>query len=126
MQQGKGPFHSRDRMVMKKIVLAHDLAKLLPAKDSFLDRKTVTVIPARLNDDVLRICSSENVDLVVTRLDMPGIKCEDLFDTIRADPKMKGVSIILVCQDTLAQRERGKRCRANAVLTLPVSEHLLQ
>ena len=105
---------------MKKIVLAHDLTRLFPEKDSFLDRENVTVIPAYRNDDVLRICSSENVDLVVTKLDLPGIRSEELFETIRSDPKMQRISIILVCQDTLAQRERCRHCKANAVITLPV------
>ena len=111
---------------MKKVVIAKDLKRMFPEKDSFLDRANVSVIPAFMNDDILRICSTENVDLVVTQLDMPGIKCEDLFDSIRTDPKMQKVSIILICQNTLAQRERSRNCKVNAVLTMPVDAQLLQ
>lgn len=110
----------------KKIVLAKDLIRLFPQRESFLGRADITVIPAAMNDDVLRICSTEDIDLVVSKLDMPGLKCEDLFETIREDPKMQRVSIIIVCQDTLAQRERSKHCRANAVFTMPVDELQLE
>lgn len=111
---------------MKKIVLARDLARLFPEKGSFLDREDVAVIPASLNDDVLRICSSEHVDLIVTKLDLPGMKSEELFDAIRSDPRMQKVSIILLCRDTLAHRERSRHCRANAVMTIPADLQQLQ
>jgi hypothetical protein len=57
---------------------------------------------------------------------MPGIRCEELFDVIRTDPKMQKVSIILVCQNTLSQRERSRNCKVNTVLTMPIDEQLLQ
>jgi len=110
---------------MKKVVIAKDLARLFPEEGGALEQAGVTIIPVFMNDDILRICSAEHIDLIVTKLDLPGIRCEELFETIRADPRMRKVSIILVCQDTLVQRERGRNCRVNAVMTMPVTEQQL-
>ncbi len=110
---------------MKTVILAKGLERYFPDKDSFLARESVKVVTAAKNDDVLRDCLTSNVDLLVMTLDLPGISCDDLFSTIRSDPKLQKVSIIVVCPDTLAHRDRCKRYRANAVFTTPVDQHLL-
>jgi CheY-like chemotaxis protein len=110
---------------MKKILMAKDLRRLFPEHGSFLDRSDLKVFLASTNDETQRICMREAVDLIVIRLDMPGMKTEDLFEFIRANPELRKASIIIVCSDTLASRERCKRCRANAVLTTPVDPSIL-
>ncbi len=112
-------------MTMKKILVARELRNLLTEKNNFLERAGLTVFTASTNDDVLRIHKEENADLIVTQLDMPGIKTEELFTTIRSSEGLRDVSTILVCKDTLAHRERCKRCNANAVFTMPVDITLL-
>lgn len=110
---------------MKKVLLFKDLRRLFPEQGSFLDRTDVTVVPVSTADEVLRICSRDDVDLIVTQLDMPGTKSEVLFELIRKDPKGRKASIVMVCNDTLAHRERCKNCKANAVVTLPVDPLIL-
>jgi CheY-like chemotaxis protein len=110
---------------MKKVLLSKDLRRLFPEKGSFLDRQDLKVFLASTNDEAQRICMREEVDLIVTMIDMSGIPSEDLFEFIRAEPQLKKASIIMVCGDTLAQRERCKRCKANAVITLPVDPAIL-
>ena len=110
---------------MKKILIAKDLKVLFPEKDSFLERTDVKVFEAATNDEVLRIYNREKIDLIINQLDLPGMKSEDLFGIIRNSKELREVSIIIVCPDTLANRERCKQCRANAVLTLPVDPDVL-
>jgi DNA-binding response OmpR family regulator len=110
---------------MKKVILAKDLEGPFLGKDSFLNRADIKVFTAATNDDVLRISRKEEINLIVTQLDMPGIKSEDLFSIIRKSVELQKVSIIIICQDTLAQRERCKRSKANAVFTIPVDMDLL-
>ncbi len=111
---------------MKKLLIAKELRNLFAEQEAFLARTDLTVFTAETNDEAKRICAREEVDLIVTQLDMPGIRSEDLFEFIRMDPKLRKASIIMVCRDTLAFRERCKRCRANAVLTQPVDPDVLQ
>jgi CheY-like chemotaxis protein len=110
---------------MKKVILSKDLQRLFPEQGSFLDRTDVKVYPAGSNDEVWRIWEREEADLIVTQLDLPGMKSENLFELIRNDPKRRTTSVIMVCNDTLAHRERCKNCRVNAVLATPVEPAIL-
>ena len=110
---------------MKKILLADGLRDLFTEKGSFLDRADITLFTAATNDAALMIHERERVDLIVTKLDLPGTTIEDFFSALRNDEELRKVSTIIVCNDTLAQRERCKRCRANAVFTMPVDTAML-
>lgn len=110
---------------MKKVLLANGLKGLFTEKGSFLDRADIAVFTAATNDEALEIHSKEHVDLIVTQLDMPGIRIEDLFRTIRNDQELRKVSTIIIYKDTLAHRGRCKQCRPNASFTVPVDTTLL-
>jgi len=110
---------------MKKILLAEDLKGLFKANSSFLDRADIKVFTAATNAEVLKVHREHEVDLIVTQLDMPGIRSEELFNVIRKRGELREVSSILICEDTLANRERCKQCGANAVFTMPVDTALL-
>ncbi|HWR73604.1 MAG TPA: PilZ domain-containing protein [Nitrospirota bacterium] len=110
---------------MKKVLLAKGLQYLFMEKSSFLDRADIQVFIAASNGEMLKIHRKEAVDLIITELDMPGISSEDLFSTIRKWKELRGVSSIIICEDTLAHRERCKQCRANAVFPIPVDPAML-
>ncbi len=110
---------------MKKVLLANDLKSLFMESNSFLDRADIRLFTAHSNDEVMKIHRKEKVDLIVTQLDMPGIKSEELFNIIRNSEELRAVSTIIICKDTLDHRERCKQCSANAVFTLPVDAVLL-
>ncbi len=110
---------------MKKIIVAKDAINLLSEKNNYLERADIMVFPAATTNDVLRMHRLENADLIITQLDMPGIKTEELFTIIRESEELRDVSTIIICKDTLAHRERSKRCNANAFFTMPVDEALL-
>src|SRR5512147_528266 len=105
---------------MKKILLADGLRDLFAESGGFLYRADIVLFTAATNDEALMIHERERVDLIVTRLDLPGTATEGFFSAIRADEELRRVSTIIICKDTLAQRERCKQCRANAVFTMPV------
>jgi CheY-like chemotaxis protein len=110
---------------MKKVLIANGLRDLFREKSSFLDRAEIKMFTAAANDEVLNICRKEEIDLIVTVLDAPGMRSEDLFRIIKTSKELRAVSTIIVCEDTLANRERCKQCRPNAVVTLPVDPLLL-
>jgi len=110
---------------MKRVLIAEDLKGHFLEKGSFFNRAEIAVATAGTNDEILKVCTAEAVDLIVTQLDLPGIRTEDLFHVIRGSRSLKGISTILCCVDTLANRERCKQCGPNAVITLPVDPALL-
>ncbi len=111
---------------MKKMLIAQDLRSVLPERGSILDRADLKVFTAATNDEVKAICIREKVDIIMTGLDMPGARSEDIFQLIRMEPALRHASIIVACQDTLANRERCRLCRVNAVLIQPVDPESLQ
>jgi response regulator RpfG family c-di-GMP phosphodiesterase len=110
---------------MKRVLIANDIRDLFTGNNSFLDREDIAVFVAATNDDILKIHREERVDVIITQLDMPGIKTEDLFNIIRGSKEVRSVSTIILCKDTLAHRERCKQCTPNVVFTIPVDTALL-
>jgi len=110
---------------MKKVLLAQELKKPIAEKSSFLERAGVVVFTAATNDDILKVHKKEKVDLIVSKLELPGMKSEELFSLIRKSKELTEVSVILICKDTLAHRERISQCKPNAFFTMPVKPVLL-
>ncbi len=105
---------------MKKILIARDLHVLLEQNKTFLNRTDVKAFVADTSDDALRMHRTERADLIITRIDLPGMSCEQFCSQIRADETLRTVSIILVSPNTSAALGRCAECRANAVLLQPV------
>ena len=105
---------------MKKVLLTEDLKSLLLKKSSFLDRADIKVFTAATNGELLKNHREVKADLIVTELDLPGVRSEEIFSLIRKSSELRQVSVIIVCTDTLANRERCKLCGANEVFPLPV------
>ena len=110
---------------MKKVLLTNDIKKLFIDQSNFLDRSDIAVFTASTNAEVLKVHRKENVDLIVSQLETPGINSEKVFETIRENEELRKVSVIIICKDTLAHRERCKLINANAVFTFPVDLALL-
>jgi CheY-like chemotaxis protein len=105
---------------MKKVLLANNVKEFLSGKVSFLDRADIAVYTAASNAELLKIHREEEADLIVTVLDMPGVRSEEVFRVIRQNAELRQVSVIIIGEDTLANRERLKKCGANDVFTHPV------
>ena len=111
---------------MKKILIANDLKKHLAASSSFLNDADISVYAAATNDELLSLHREEKANLIITHLEMPGIKNVDLFRIIRNNKDLRDVSVIMICKGNLANRELCKQCGANAIITLPVDTDLLR
>lgn len=110
---------------MKKVLIANDLKHLFMEKDSFLNREDITIFTAETNDEALKIHIEEKVDLIVTKLDQPGLRSEELFKIINQSRELREVLTIVIRDSTLFHRERCKRCGAHAVFTNPIDIALL-
>lgn len=111
---------------MKKVLISKDLKNLYLDENSFLERTDLMVFTASTNDEVLKIHKREKVTLIIMQLDMPGMKAKELFDTIRQSERLRDVSVIIICKDTLAHRGECRHLGASAVFTLPIDTTLLQ
>jgi DNA-binding response OmpR family regulator len=110
---------------MKKIIIVDQIRHSLAQETNFLERRDVKVFAANSNDEVLKIHSTEKADLIITIFNLPGMSTADLCSLIRTVPNMRMVSMIIYSSDKEKDIALSERCRANAVMTLPVNAALL-
>ncbi len=108
---------------MKKILIDGWLYSGISKNGNIMDRADVKVYTGTTNDELLSLHRKEKVNLIIARLDAPGMPCESLFDEIRNDGSLRTVSVILYCTDK--NMARAERCAPNAIMTLPVNTALL-
>ena len=111
-------------MSLKKVLISEDLQPILLQQNA-LTRSNIAVFLAASNDEILKIHFQEKVNLIVTRLDMPGLRTSELFTIIRQTPDLQHVSILMLRDDTIGQRELSKQCKCNAVMVMPVAADVL-
>jgi DNA-binding response OmpR family regulator len=111
---------------MKKILFSKDLIPIMMQGENMLNRADIKVFAAATTDDILKIHIEETLNLIVTRLDLPGTRSEAIFDIIWQSHNLKKVHLIMICEDSAPHRARCKRCVAHSVLTSPVDPGLLQ
>ena len=110
---------------MKKIIVADQIKRSLERQTDFLGRQDIKVFTACSNEEVLQIHSTEKVDLIITFFRLPGMSTADLCSLIRTVRNLRSVSMIIYCSDDEKDIAMSERCRANAVMTLPVDASLL-
>jgi DNA-binding response OmpR family regulator len=110
---------------MKTIIIVKDLYAFLWQDATFLNREDIRVFVASTNDEALTIHRAEQVDLIVTKFDLPGLPTEEFCSLVREDEVLRTVSLIITCPDRADSIQVSSRCRANAVLLEPVYPDLL-
>jgi DNA-binding response OmpR family regulator len=103
---------------MKKILVTNNVMTIIEKEKGFFNREGIKLLSAATTDNVLSIHRTERVDIIIAELHTPGMKIEELCSAIRSDKEF--VSMIILCPDNAADIEKSARCKANAVLTLPV------
>jgi two-component system chemotaxis response regulator CheY len=110
---------------MKKIIIADQIKHSLERETNFLQRPDIKVFTAYSNEEVLKIHGTEKVDLIITLFHLPGMNTADLCSQIRTIRNLRSVSMIICSSDEEKDITLSERCRANAVMTLPVNAALL-
>jgi len=110
---------------MKKVLIANDLKRLFRGSHDFLERADVTLYSAETSDELLGIHRKEHADVIIAKLEMRGMRLEELFAIIMKTPDLREVGSLIVCEDTLVNRNRCKRCNVNMVFTEPVDVPML-
>jgi two-component system chemotaxis response regulator CheY len=110
---------------MKKIIIADQIKHSLEQQTNFLQKPNIKVFTAHSNEEVLKIHSAEKVDLIISLFHLPGMSTADLCSLIRTIQNLRSVSLIIYSSDEEKDIAMSERCRANAVMTLPVNAALL-
>jgi CheY-like chemotaxis protein len=112
---------------VKKILVVSKDDVSLRRERNVLNRSDIKVLTVISCKEALDIHKTENVDLIIIDLDMPEMSGEEFCSVIRAEEKLKSVSILIVCKNEPFDLERVSGSKANAFVTKPiVSSEFLQ
>jgi len=111
---------------MPKVLFSKDLIPVMMQGENLLNRADMMVFTAATTDDILKIHIEQNLNLMVTMLDLPGTSCEAIFDIIWQSQSLKEVRVIMICEDNVSHRARCKQCGAHYVLAMPVDPGLVR
>ena len=114
-----------DNRVVKKVLIVENSRPLLEQEQSILSNRNLQVFTAASGQEALVIHKNEKVDLIVSRLDMPGTSGDSLCSLVRNDDTLKKVSFIMVCDNTPGDLERCQKCGANSYVIRPVDPAVL-
>jgi len=110
---------------MKTILLATDLHPVLMPAMHILNCSDIVVHSAATADELLMKHFVHRAKLIVTRLDLPGMRGERMINVIRRSDALRSASIMVLFADDPMQHERSARCGANRVVALPADPALL-
>lgn len=112
---------------MKKVILvADDSASIRKFVALALSAKGFEIIQVSDGMEALEMLPRENVDLIITDLNMPNIDGFELIKSIRKNPMYEDIPIIIL--SSLVNNEiidKGLEYGANSYLTKPFDKNLI-
>lgn len=107
-------------MRRKRILVADDEVYIVHILEFSLNMEGYEVISATSGEEALRKIESQQPDLIVLDVMMPGLSGHEVCRRLRADARTREIPIIfLTARDSLADRDRGLELGANAYITKP-------
>ncbi len=96
-----------------------NLRPFLEKEASILANRGLQLLTAASGEEAVSVHKSKKADLIVTALDMPGMRGDELCSLIRKDKELKNVSVIIICENKKTDIDRCARCGANTFITKP-------
>ncbi len=106
---------------MKKILITERLKQMVEKGEGIPAGRNFRIFSAASGEEIIDIHRKENLDLIMTDLDLPGINGDEASSIIRNDNSLKEVSIFIVCDDNKSSVSRCHTCSANAYTTRPIN-----
>lgn len=104
----------------KKIIIASSVQQAIATAQSLFSRGSIGILPAATSEEILHLHRTQKADLIVADATLPVMGGLTLCRTIRKDPGLKDVSIIMACADGDPAVHEYRAAGSNDVLTKPV------
>jgi CheY-like chemotaxis protein len=96
-----------DRRTVQKILVVDDDATALFLAASFLEREGFLVKKAKNGSEAIQALSDQKPDLVILDLLMPKMTGFDVIETMRSDPELKNIPVIIITAKDLTAEDRS-------------------
>lgn len=103
---------------MKKIILTDRVRQSIDF-GLFAEDADVEIHTAYSNEDALNLHRRKSANLILVELYGAGMNAVQFCSRIREAADLRSVSVIVCCRANDIELAEGRRCRANAVVTLP-------
>jgi uncharacterized protein (TIGR02266 family) len=108
-------------MNRQKILLVDDTELFLHLERTFLNREDVEIFTASNGSQALELARLHCPDLVFLDLNMPGMDGDECCRTIKDDPKLKQIAIVMVTTEGRSQDfERCQAAGCDGILLKPI------
>ncbi len=110
----------------KKVLIVESVRSILERQVGLLERDIFQILTATSGREALEVHKNEKADIIIMDLHMPGLGGDEVCRTIRKDPELRNVSIILVT--LLNDADEIRRCSeagANDFVKKPIDKHEL-
>jgi len=115
-------------VTIKTILIADDSASMRAMLIAILEPLgDYNVVEASSGFEALRLLPRENVDLILTDINMPDINGLELISYLRNNPNYKNIPVFIISTEGSAKDiEKGKQLGADEYLVKPFSPAILQ
>lgn len=104
-----------------KILLVDDSRFFLTIESQFLRNAPVELVEARSGEQALAFCRQERPHLVYLAYDLPDLDGAECCRRLKADPDLKTIPIVLVCNEQATEhQERSRAAGSDAIVTKPL------
>lgn len=110
---------------MKNIIIAKSILPAVEQSGTLFGRGAVRLHAAGSSEDILDLHRRIRADLIITDFSLPVMNGAQLCSAIRSDAVLRGVSLILVCEDSVVFQAACREAGANAVILKPVDTFTL-
>ena len=104
----------------KTIIIATTIQEEIDISNTLFSRGGVSVKAAASCEEILQAHRSDKADLIITDIRLPVMGGVRLAYSIRSDPSLKDVSIVMVCDATESAMTECRRAGVNATLSRPL------
>jgi CheY-like chemotaxis protein len=108
---------------MRNVIVAKSVLHAVEKSGTLFRRGGIQVHTAISSEEVLDLHRRIKADLIITEFSLPVMNGVQLCSSIRTDPGLKDVSIIVACDDSKVCQAACKGAGANAVIANPVDPY---
>ena len=105
---------------MKKVIIAQTVLDAIEQSSTLFGRGSIDLYPARSSEEILELHRQIKADLIITEFSVPVMGGVRFCTSIRSEPGLRDVSLIICCDDNRVFQAACRDAGANAVIQQPV------
>jgi two-component system cell cycle response regulator DivK len=117
----------KDAIMAPRVLVVEDNPVNLELVAALLESEGCGVIPAETGDVSLRLAATEQPDLILMDIQLPGMSGHDATRRLKADPSTAGIPVVALTAHAMRGEEaRAREAGFDAFLTKPIDTQVFR